>query len=466
MWITQLFVHNSVLLLRTQITSDVIRKSLHEGGQMARLYQQESDKTVISSGTTHSNEYATAVSGMRNSIIPVRRAAVCAGSQTVPLASRQAPPPPLAQQTMPLRERSESATIPNTTLLSQNNVPKQQADGKPNESTSELCGLQRKETLQNAVTSKHDDYQLAQALLGKVVLVEGTSGGVGTSTLCAMLAKHCAQFISCALVDADMYLGGLDVLLGLEHEEGARFSALQTAMGSINPRCLNQELIVWQSVRVLSNDIRPWHSTHVWQARHIIEACASGFDLSIIDAGRGEVSGHIESLTTAVRVLTFPLTVSGLERARERVQSIQSQRDSFGWNYQYPGSVAEKDAFDISDSLDTSEGFVQSDSFADMSAPSFIFALAMAPSFDVPKSARISKEQAQDFLGIPVIGTIAKVPRIAQDMAQGLPIDHIGRHNKTAIATLYAMIRQTLEYQSCLMLRKAPNQTSSNRTGW
>ena len=64
------------------------------------------------------------------------------------------------------------------------------------------------------------------------IAVVGASGGVGASTFAAALARtQCAAVGRALLIDAHAYSGGLDLLLGVEAEAGARWPELTVGDG-------------------------------------------------------------------------------------------------------------------------------------------------------------------------------------------------------------------------------------------
>lgn len=75
------------------------------------------------------------------------------------------------------------------------------------------------------------------------IAVVGASGGVGASTFAAALARtQCAAGGRALLVDAHPYSGGLDLLLGVEAEPGARWPELTVGDGSIDAADLYRAL--------------------------------------------------------------------------------------------------------------------------------------------------------------------------------------------------------------------------------
>ncbi len=85
--------------------------------------------------------------------------------------------------------------------------------------------------------------RLAQLLAGarggtgggaSVVAMVGASGGLGVSTLAVALALSAArQGVAAAVVDLASYGGGLDLLLGMEASDGARWADLAGARGAL-----------------------------------------------------------------------------------------------------------------------------------------------------------------------------------------------------------------------------------------
>ena len=71
--------------------------------------------------------------------------------------------------------------------------------------------------------------------MGNVVVIDSVVAGVGTSTLAALLARELSERgLKCVLVDADLQGGGLDVLLGVENEDGSRFGEISAPLGNID----------------------------------------------------------------------------------------------------------------------------------------------------------------------------------------------------------------------------------------
>lgn len=89
---------------------------------------------------------------------------------------------------------------------------------------------------------------------GPVYGVLGGSGGAGASTLAAALGLVAAADRDATLVDLDATGGGLDLLLGLEHDRGARWSALADARGLVASDALRAALPRTGRLALLSAD--------------------------------------------------------------------------------------------------------------------------------------------------------------------------------------------------------------------
>ncbi len=93
--------------------------------------------------------------------------------------------------------------------------------------------------------------------MAREVTVVGAAGGVGASTLAALLARRrAADGARVALVDLDPGRGGIEVLLGIEAQAGARWFDLAQVRGTLAAGDLDGLLPRWQGVEVLSTDRR------------------------------------------------------------------------------------------------------------------------------------------------------------------------------------------------------------------
>ena len=92
---------------------------------------------------------------------------------------------------------------------------------------------------------------------GRAVVVVGAAGGVGASTLAALLAARlAADGRPAALVDLAEGHGGIEVLLGTEGLDGARWADLADVRGPVGTGDLHGLLPRWGTVEVLGGDRR------------------------------------------------------------------------------------------------------------------------------------------------------------------------------------------------------------------
>lgn len=142
--------------------------------------------------------------------------------------------------------------------------------------------------------------QVTAPVRAVVVGVVGASGGLGVSALAAVLARLVVRDgQAAALADLDPAGGGIDVLLGIEHDAGPRWADVLTEQGGFPPGRLTASLPVWHSVRVLSGDVRGGVRTADPVARAAVIALARASDVVVLDLPRpvlapGDEAGWLE----------------------------------------------------------------------------------------------------------------------------------------------------------------------------
>ena len=139
---------------------------------------------------------------------------------------------------------------------------------------------------------------------GRVLVLTGGSGGVGTSTLAAALALAAArEGRRVLLVDAEPVGGGIDVLLGAEHLAGWRWSRFAAARGHLGD--LGGQLPRCDGVDVLAVDRGAAQSGALQadQLAAVLESAATSHDLVVVDLPRGVTPGHDEVLQRSAAVL-------------------------------------------------------------------------------------------------------------------------------------------------------------------
>ncbi len=91
----------------------------------------------------------------------------------------------------------------------------------------------------------------------RVVGFVGAAGGTGVSALAAVVARLAVVAgRTTTLVDVDPAGGGIDVLLGIEHDAGPRWADVLAERGGFPPERLMAALPAWHGARVLSADVR------------------------------------------------------------------------------------------------------------------------------------------------------------------------------------------------------------------
>lgn len=91
-------------------------------------------------------------------------------------------------------------------------------------------------------------------VVGNWILVMGASGGVGASSLAAVLAAQSVRSgRQVCLVDGHFGRGGLEVSLGAERSPGLRWPDFARAQGAVEMATVCRSLIQWAGVSVLSS---------------------------------------------------------------------------------------------------------------------------------------------------------------------------------------------------------------------
>ncbi|MBI1376650.1 MAG: chromosome partitioning protein [Frankiales bacterium] len=147
---------------------------------------------------------------------------------------------------------------------------------------------------------------------GSVLGVVGGAGGSGASVLAAGLALAAARAGQAALlVDGDPWSGGIDLVLGCEDADGARWEQLHGVRGLVPADALRAALPQAHGVAVLALG-RGAEPLPVAAVPAVLDSAASAFDAVVVDLPRG----HPDLLSTLVSrcdevLLVVPLDVRG-----------------------------------------------------------------------------------------------------------------------------------------------------------
>ncbi len=124
---------------------------------------------------------------------------------------------------------------------------------------------------------------------GVVIGVVGARGGAGASTLAALVAARASRRTATVLVDLDAPGGGIDVLVGLEQDAGARWPDLAHARGDVDGRDVVALLPRWGRVAVLSCDRSRPGPVDAATAADVVGAVAAASGCVVVDLGRATV---------------------------------------------------------------------------------------------------------------------------------------------------------------------------------
>ena len=243
---------------------------------------------------------------------------------------------------------------------------------------------------------------------GTVVVFTSPSGGIGTSTLTALTGLTLrGRDMECALFDADLDGGGLDVLLGIEHEPGLTLQDLDAPLGHIEGEALNHELPQWDGIHVLAH--APWRGGRPdwWELEAAAEALADANDVVLVDAGRGGAMPHVPPFAKARQVMVVDLTVLGIARARAHLDWLRS-------------TAGDADAG---------------------GEPPIIVGIEPRGAPRRRAASSMALTEAIAYLGEDVIGPLHVTPSLCADMLEGLGIRSVPKRNRRAIDALADEIR-------------------------
>ena len=164
-----------------------------------------------------------------------------------------------------------------------------------------------------------------------VVVVVGTAGGAGTSTLAAAMARHAdEQLATGVLVDLDPSGGGVDLMLGCETTGGARWDELAGIGSRVDDQILLQALPRAAGVPVLSWSASSEIEPDVVAVGHVLDALARSGARVVIDVGRGSDPRCQAALARAARaVVLVPLRVRAVASAKRVLQRLPQHVEPF-----------------------------------------------------------------------------------------------------------------------------------------
>jgi secretion/DNA translocation related CpaE-like protein len=161
-----------------------------------------------------------------------------------------------------------------------------------------------------------------------VLAVMGGTGGVGASTLAAGIAVAAAdRGRGAALVDVDILGGGIDLLLGVEQQQGWRWPNLTSAVGYVGD--LREYLPEAYGVSVVSTDRLEEADLAGEPLTAIVHSLRRSHDLVVIDVGRSLSVASREAVRLAThRLMLVSPTVRGVAGAGQLLQAHQLETAS------------------------------------------------------------------------------------------------------------------------------------------
>lgn len=250
--------------------------------------------------------------------------------------------------------------------------------------------------------------------MGNVVVIDSVVAGVGTSTLAALLARELSERgLKCVLVDADLQGGGLDVLLGVENEDGSRFGEISAPLGNIDGKALLRELPIWDGVPLLACD--PWKTENPqsWEVQACIHALSQVRSVVVVDMGQWNGLQDLTELRKAIRITVVELTVLGLARAKANLRA-------------HYGSIGEHDA----------------------ATQEREFLVGVQPRGTVRDHGTTAIEEAAEYLDCDITAVIKPDAKLCSELLEGLGLRKPNRTNAKAIATLVDLIQEALGEKS------------------
>lgn len=120
-----------------------------------------------------------------------------------------------------------------------------------------------------------------------VVAIMAASGGIGASSLAAVLTRRAVRCgLVAALVDLDDCGPGIETMLGIDHDPGPRWCDLTGERGAVLPDRLLRTLPSWLGVKVLSADRRGGAVLTAPVTGSAVHALAQSVDLVVLDLPR------------------------------------------------------------------------------------------------------------------------------------------------------------------------------------
>lgn len=161
--------------------------------------------------------------------------------------------------------------------------------------------------------------------LGTTLSVTGATGGAGVSVLSAGIGLTAArQGLRTLLIDGDPLGGGLDLVLGLEHHDGARWPDFAERRGRLSVATLREALPALGDLSVLSWQRAAPSAATDEAVLALMDAGMRGYDLVVVDVPRyvGEL-GRTALRASDTTLLLVPAEVRAAMAAEALVSMLR-----------------------------------------------------------------------------------------------------------------------------------------------
>lgn len=155
--------------------------------------------------------------------------------------------------------------------------------------------------------------------------VVGGSGGAGATTFAAALALTAASDARpVTLLDADPLGGGIDRVVGLEHDDGVTWETLSESAGRFSARSLRRALPCRDGLAVLTWGRGSPGATDAALVREVLSATQRGSDLVVVDLPRYPVAVAADVLPRCDHViLVVDLRIQAVAAASRVVETLR-----------------------------------------------------------------------------------------------------------------------------------------------
>lgn len=174
---------------------------------------------------------------------------------------------------------------------------------------------------------------------GTTVSVIGSCGGSGASTFACALSLTSANLGRPTLiVDADPLGGGVDLILGAEHEPGVRWPDLAETSGRLSAPSLRNALPRSGELSILSHDRAKPATATVAAMRSVLGAGQRGHDLVVVDLPRClDACAEEAVVRSSVTLVVVPAEVRAVAAASRVLAALRDLAPRLGLVVRGPG---------------------------------------------------------------------------------------------------------------------------------